>query len=65
MLMLAFVLLRQGETALARLEFVDCLNESRNIGRIVGKVFTLEGLASLAVTESRPERAASLYAWTD
>ena len=64
-LMLAFVLLRQGETALARLEFVECLNQSRNIGRMVGKVFALEGLASLAVAESRPECAASLFAWTD
>ena len=41
------------------------LNESRNIGRIVGTVFALEGLASLAVAESRPECAASLFAWTD
>jgi predicted ATPase len=64
-LLLAFVFLRQGETALARHELVDCLNQSRNVERIVGKVFALEGLACLAVMESRPECAASLYAWAD
>jgi len=61
---LAYVLLREGETASARLEFVDSLNQSRNIGSITGTVFVLEGLASLAVAESRPERAAALFAWT-
>jgi tetratricopeptide (TPR) repeat protein len=63
--MLAFVLLRQGETASARLEFVDSLNRARNIGRIVGTVFVLEGLASLALAENRPESAASIFAWAD
>ena len=64
-LLLAFVLLRQGETALARQELVDCLSQSRNVERMVGKVFAIEGLSSLAVMESRPERAAALFAWSD
>ena len=63
--LLAFVFLRQGETALARHELVDCLNQFRNIERLVGKVFAFEGLASLAVMEGQPEYAAALYAWAD
>jgi predicted ATPase/DNA-binding CsgD family transcriptional regulator len=60
---LAYILLRQGKLAQARLGFMDSLQRSRNIGRISGTVFVLEGLASLAVAQSRPERAASLFAW--
>jgi tetratricopeptide (TPR) repeat protein len=62
---LAYVLLRQGEIAPARLEFVDSLNRSRTVGGVIGTVFVLEGLASLAVAESQLERAASLFAWAD
>ncbi|MGA2488908.1 MAG: LuxR C-terminal-related transcriptional regulator [Anaerolineales bacterium] len=62
---LAYVFLRQGELAPARHGFMDILDRSRNIGRIIGTVFVLEGLASLAVAENRPARAAALFAWAD
>ena len=62
---LAYVFLRQGELASARLGFMDSLKRTHNIGTIVATVFVLEGLASLAVAENQPERAASLFAWAD
>ncbi len=62
---LAYVLLRQGELASARLGFNNSLKRSHYIGGTIGTVFVLEGLASLALAESRPERAASLFAWAD
>ena len=62
---LAYILLREGDLASARLGFNNSLKRSHHIGGMVGTVFVLEGLASLAVAESRPERAASLFAWAD
>ena len=62
---LAYVRLRQGELAPARLRFMESLKRSQNVGGTIRTVFVLEGLASLAVVESQPERAASLFAWAD
>jgi tetratricopeptide (TPR) repeat protein len=62
---LAYVLLRQGEPASARLEFMDSLNRSHNHGGASATIFVLEGLASQSVTEGCPERAAALFAWAD
>jgi tetratricopeptide (TPR) repeat protein len=62
---LAYVFLRQGELSLARLGFMDGLKRSQKVGGTIGTVFVLEGLASLAEGENRPERAALLFAWAD
>jgi predicted ATPase/DNA-binding CsgD family transcriptional regulator len=60
----ADILLRQGELAQARLGFISSLSLSRNI-EMIGTVYVLEGLASLALAENQPERAAALFAWAD
>ena len=62
---LAYVFLRQGELIPARHGFMDSLKRTHNIGTILATVFVLEGLASLELAESRPERAAALFAWAD
>jgi hypothetical protein len=49
----------------ARAMFEQSLTGYKATGRIIGVAFVLEGLASLAVAQSRPELALRLFAWAD
>lgn len=60
---LGYAVLKKGDRARARAVFEESLRlfgESK-----IGVAFTLEGLASLAVAQGLPERAARLIAWVD
>jgi predicted ATPase len=62
---LAYLFLRQGQFAPARLGFVDSLARVQSSENMGGVTYIMEGLASLAVAEGRMERAARLFAWAD
>ena len=62
---LAYLHLRQGQFAPARLGFVDSLTRVHSSENMGGVIYIIEGLASLAVAEGRLERAARLFAWAD
>jgi non-specific serine/threonine protein kinase len=62
---LGYVALRQGDEAEARATFVEAQRRFQETGGKIGVVFALEGLASLAVAQSQPERAVRLFAWAD
>ena len=62
---LGHVAMRQGDYARARSFFTEAHQGFKATGPKIGVIFALEGLASLAVAQSQPERAAQLFAWTD
>src|SRR5262249_36769388 len=62
---LGYVALRQGDAAQAHTRFVEGLECFNKVGNKRGVVFTLEGLASLAVAQGRPEQAVRIFAWAD
>ena len=62
---LAYLNLRQGQFAPARLGFLDSLARVNGAENMGGVNYIIEGLASLAVAEGRLERAARLFAWAD
>ena len=62
---LGYVALRLRETALAKKLFFECVRRFKEVGSRIGIAFILEGLASMAVGQNQPERAAQLYAWAD
>ena len=62
---LGFVHLRLGEYARARAVFLEAQEGFYKAGLKIGVAYTVEGLASLAVAQNQPARAASLFAWAD
>jgi predicted ATPase/DNA-binding CsgD family transcriptional regulator len=62
---LAYLFLRQGQFAAARRGFVDSLARVQASENLGGVTYIIEGLASLALAEGCPERAARLFAWAD
>jgi tetratricopeptide (TPR) repeat protein len=62
---LGYVYLREGEGECALDTFAEVQQRFSEMGSRIGVVYALEGLASLAVQQSEPERAVRLYAWAD
>jgi tetratricopeptide (TPR) repeat protein len=62
---LAHVGLRQGDLEQARVLFAEALELHREIGNRMGMVECLIGLASVAVTQGQPQRAATLLGVAD
>jgi predicted ATPase/transcriptional regulator with XRE-family HTH domain len=62
---LGYVALRQGDEAHAFARFVEGLECFTKVGSKSGVVWTLEGLASLAVAQGHYERAVHLFTWAD
>ena len=62
---MAYTALRQGDMAEARATFEQSLTGYKAAGSKLDIAFVLEGLASLAVAQSRPELALRLFAWAD
>ncbi len=62
---LGFVHLRLGEYARARAVFLEAQEGFQKAGLKIGVAYTVEGLASLAVAQNQPARAACLFAWAD
>jgi predicted ATPase/DNA-binding SARP family transcriptional activator len=62
---LGYVFLRMGEIVQAQQTFIKSLHQFKEVGGVIGVVYTLEGLASLAVKEAQAERAVCLFAWAD
>jgi len=61
---LGYVCLKEGELARAGKLFVKSLRQFQPMEKI-GVDYTLEGLASLAVSQKQPARAVRLFAWTE
>jgi tetratricopeptide (TPR) repeat protein len=62
---LGYVFLREGELAQARKFLVKSLQRFQEMEYKIGVDFTLEGLASLAVSQKQAARAVRLFAWTE
>jgi tetratricopeptide (TPR) repeat protein len=62
---LGYVALRQGDAGRAGALLVEGLQRFKDVGNRIGVVYTLEGLASLAVAQGRPTRAVRIFAWAD
>ena len=62
---MAHAVLRQGDIQKAGALFADNIQSTQKANLTIALVYTVEGLASLYVNQSRPERAARLFAWAD
>jgi Tfp pilus assembly protein PilF len=62
---LGYVALRQGDAGRACTLLVEGLQRFRDAENRIGVVYTLEGLASLAVARGRPTQAVRLFGWAD
>jgi tetratricopeptide (TPR) repeat protein len=62
---LGYVTLKQGDLIEARAHFTKCVNQFLQDQVEIGAVFAIEGMASLYVVVSQPERAARLIGWAD
>jgi tetratricopeptide (TPR) repeat protein len=62
---MGYIAVRRGDMAGARATFEQSLTGFKQTGRKIGITFVLEGLASLAVAQSRLELALRLFAWAD
>jgi predicted ATPase/class 3 adenylate cyclase len=62
---MAYAVLRQGDIQKARALFADNIQSTHKANLTIALVYTVEGLASLYVNQSQPERAAQLFAWAD
>ncbi len=62
---LGYIALRAGNLTEARATFAEIAQSFQKDKSTIGVVFTLEGLASLAVAVGKPEHAAYLIGWTD
>ncbi len=62
---LGYVILRRGNSLYARSLFEESLRGFKEVANLIGMVYALEGLASLAVLQERPEQAARLIARAD
>ncbi len=60
---MAYAVLRQGDIQKARTLFADNIQSTQKANLTIALVYTVEGLASLSVNQSQPERAARLFAW--
>ena len=61
----AYAVLRQGDIQKARALFADNIQNTQKANLTIALVYTIEGLASLYVSQNQPEHAAQLFAWTD
>jgi hypothetical protein len=62
---MAYTKLRQGQIAHAIDWFILSAKGFEKASNIIGIVYTVEGLASLYVSEAQYERATRLFAWAD
>jgi tetratricopeptide (TPR) repeat protein len=62
---MAYAVLRQGDIQKAGALFADNIQSTQKANLTIALVYTVEGLASLYVNQSQPERAARLFAWAD
>ncbi len=62
---LGYVYLRKGDLSKAAASFAECLANFLSLGVKIGVVFTVEGIASLAVLEHEYQRAMTLYTWAN
>src|SRR6185503_16232359 len=62
---MAYAVLRQGDIQKARALFGDNIQGTQKANLTIALVYTVEGLASLYVDQSQPERATQLFAWAD
>jgi predicted ATPase/class 3 adenylate cyclase len=62
---MAYAVLRQGDLQKARALFADNIQSTQKANLTIALVYTVEGLASLSVNQSQPERAARLFVWAD
>ena len=62
---LAYVALRQGDWARARSLFIEAQKNFKEAALKIGVVYTVEGLANLAVQQNQANQAARLIAWAD
>jgi len=62
---MAYAVLRQGDIQKARALFGDNIQGTQKANLTIALVYTVEGLASLHVDQSQPERATQLFAWAD
>ena len=62
---LGYVALRQGDQSQAYKLFIDTPKRFVEATQIIGVVYVMEGLASLAVMQNKLDRAVRIFAWTD
>ncbi len=62
---LGYVYLRDGSLTKANRTFIKSLRQFKELGNKDGLCFTLEGLASLAVSQRQAVRAIQLFAWAN
>jgi len=62
---LAHAAARQGRLAQARARFRESIHRFAEARITIGVAYCMEGLASLALAENQPERAARLLGWAD
>jgi hypothetical protein len=62
---LGYVALRQGDMERAGALLSEGLQRFKDVGTTIGVVYTLEGLASLAVAQGRFMHAVRVFAWAD
>jgi len=62
---LGYVFLHQGELVKARENFIHTMQQFKVGGNIIGVVYSLEGLASLAVNQRQMVKATRIIGWTD
>jgi non-specific serine/threonine protein kinase len=63
--LLAYVAVHEGDLQKAKKLFVETAENFRRDGRLIGVVFTLEGMAELYISLDKPEKAACLIGWAD
>lgn len=62
---LGHILVRVGELDEAQVLLTECQQQFSQVGQITGSVYSIEGLASLAVIQGKAEKAARLIGWAD
>jgi predicted ATPase/class 3 adenylate cyclase len=62
---LAYTCLKQGNFQKAKQLFRVCIQNCQKREDLLGLIFTIEGLASLHLTEGAVQRATRLFAWAD
>jgi predicted ATPase/DNA-binding CsgD family transcriptional regulator len=62
---MAYVFLREGDRLQASTIFKNCLEQFQKDENVIGMVYTIEGFASLCMTQERLKHATRLFAWAD
>ena len=62
---LGHIFLKTGDLNRAQKNLIECQQYFREVGDKIGVVFSLEGLANLAISQQQPKQALQLYAWAD